>query len=92
MNAKLKPDIKAELRGKPCPVCKTELILFECEVDAGKCVDCLADEAHFLQLKCGVRRETLDEQIDELASSARSAEDLITLARLRGQRGMEGAS
>ena len=36
-------------RGDLCPICKTERITLEFEVDAAKCVDCQCDESLFIQ-------------------------------------------
>jgi len=53
-NARLKPEYKVR-RGDVCPVCHTERLTLECEVDAGKCVDCQSDLAGFTQEKCELR-------------------------------------
>lgn len=47
MNARYKRELKPK-RGDLCPVCHTERLTLECEVDAAKCVDCMKDEADFI--------------------------------------------
>jgi len=58
-NARLKPQYKVK-RGDVCPVCHTEKLTLECEVDAAKCVDCQADLAGF-QHSCYELRTILKE-------------------------------
>ena len=54
MSARYKRELKPKL-GDPCPICHTERLTLECEVDAAKCVDCQADLAGFMQSKCELR-------------------------------------
>ena len=59
MNARYRSELKPK-RGDLCPVCKTERLTLECEVDAAKCVDCQADLAGFNQ-SCHELRTILKE-------------------------------
>jgi len=52
-NARLKPEYRLK-RGDVCPVCHTERLTLECEVDDARCVDC-AELAGFQQAKCELR-------------------------------------
>lgn len=54
MNARYKRELKPK-RGDMCPVCHTERLTLECEVDAAKCVDCQANLAGFNQSRHELR-------------------------------------
>lgn len=54
MNARYKHELKP-LRGDLCPICKTERLDRECEVDAAKCLCCMQEEADFVHSRHELR-------------------------------------